>query len=128
LQLAASLLLMSLFVQMFIAGMAALTAPEWWILHKRWVDIFQWLTLMFPLFAWLRDARFSALVILSAAPLMQIALQYYLAHRALEGTLRIGLGLHALNAGVLLIVTILIFLQANIAARNDSDTLDNGRQ
>jgi len=34
----------------------------------------------------------------------QIALQYVLAHRALEGRLTIGIGLHAVNGALLLIV------------------------
>jgi hypothetical protein len=38
-------------------------------------------------------------------PLLQIALQYVLAHRAIEGRLTIGLGLHALDAGLLLLIS-----------------------
>ena len=37
-------------------------------------------------------------------PPLQIALQYVLAHRAIEGRLSIGLGLHALDAGRLLLI------------------------
>jgi hypothetical protein len=37
-------------------------------------------------------------------PLLQIALQYVLAHRAIEGRLTIGLGLHALDARLLLLI------------------------
>jgi hypothetical protein len=37
-------------------------------------------------------------------PPLQIALQYVLAHRAIEGRLAIGLGLHALDAGRLLLI------------------------
>jgi len=37
-------------------------------------------------------------------PPLQIALQYVLAHRAIEGRLAIGLGLHALDAELLLLI------------------------
>ena len=37
-------------------------------------------------------------------PMIQVALQYVLAHRALEGRLTIGIGLHAVNGALLLIV------------------------
>jgi hypothetical protein len=36
--------------------------------------------------------------------MLQIALQYVLVHRALEGQLPIGVGLHAVNAAVMLLV------------------------
>jgi hypothetical protein len=36
--------------------------------------------------------------------MLQIALQYLLAHRAIEGRLAIGLGLHALDAALLLLI------------------------
>jgi hypothetical protein len=36
--------------------------------------------------------------------MIQIALQYVLAHRALEGRLPTGIGLHAVNAALLLVV------------------------
>jgi hypothetical protein len=37
-------------------------------------------------------------------PLTPDPLQYVLAHRAIEGRLAIGLGLHALDAGLLLLI------------------------
>jgi hypothetical protein len=37
-------------------------------------------------------------------PFLQFALQYVLAHRAIEGRLTIGPGLHALDAGLLLLI------------------------
>jgi hypothetical protein len=41
---------------------------------------------------------------LRSRSLIQIASQYVLAHRALEGRLPIGIGLHAVNGVLLLIV------------------------
>jgi hypothetical protein len=53
-----------------------------------------------PSMAWRVSSWRSTLF--ECLPLLQIALQYVLAHRAIEGRLAIGLGLHALDAGLLL--------------------------
>ena len=100
-----ALLTICLLVQFFIAGMAAMTDPGWWTYHSDWVAIFQWLVIPLPILAWLGGpARATAHPDLRCIPLLQIALQYVLAHRAIEGRLTIGLGLHALDAGLLLLI------------------------
>jgi hypothetical protein len=43
-------------------------------------------------------------------PILQIALQYVLVHRALDGRLPIGVGLHAVNAALMLLVAIALAL------------------
>lgn len=97
-------LVLAMLAQFFIAGMAAVTAPEWWDYHKAWVAVFQWLVVPLPILAWFSGPPRTARVVLAGVPVFQIALQYIFAHRALEGRLPIGLGLHALNAAVMLMI------------------------
>jgi hypothetical protein len=98
------LLTISLLVQFFMAGMAAMTNPEWWSYHSAWVAIFQWLVVPLPVLAWFGGPPRYWRVTLAFMPPIQIALQYVLVHRALEGRLAIGVGLHAVNAALMLIV------------------------
>jgi hypothetical protein len=95
-----ALLTIFLLVQFFIAGMAATTDPGWWTYHSDWVAIFH--SASDPGVAW-RSCSWTAHTDCMHPPL-QIALQYVLAHRAIEGRLAIGLGLHALDAGRLLLI------------------------
>src|SRR5439155_20612130 len=98
------LLTISTLVQFFMAGMAAMTNPEWWSYHTTWVAFFQWLVLPLPALAWFSGGPRPWRVRLAPMPMIQIALQYLLVHRALEGRLPIGVGLHAVNAALMLIV------------------------
>lgn len=99
------LLAISILIQFFIAGMSALTNPEWWTYHLTWVGIFQWLVLPLPVLAWLSKPSCQIGVTLAACvPSAQMALQYLFAHRALDGRLPIGMGLHAVNAAIMLII------------------------
>jgi hypothetical protein len=100
----AALLAVALLVQFFIAGMAALTNPEWWAYHLTWVGFFQWLVVPLPMLAWLAGPPRPLRVTLACIPFVQMGLQYVLAHRAMEGRWPIGLGLHALDAALMLIV------------------------
>ena len=99
-----ALLTVCLLVQFFIAGMAAMTAPDWWTYHSAWVAIFQWLVVPLPILAWLGGHSRARRTLFACIPILQIALQYVLAHRAIEGRLAVGLGLHALDAGLLLLI------------------------
>ena len=99
-----ALLTVCLLVQFFIAGMAAMTDPGWWTYHSAWVANFQWLAIPLPILAWLGGSPPGRRTLFACIPLLQIALQYVLAHRAIEGRLAIGLGLHALDAGLLLLI------------------------
>jgi len=101
------LLALALLVQFFIAGMAAMTNPEWWNDHRAWVGVFQWLVLPLPVLAWVTMLNWRSIAV-TATPIVQIALQYVLVHRALEGRLAIGVGLHAVNAALMLVVALLI--------------------
>jgi hypothetical protein len=99
-----ALLTICLLVQFFIAGMAAMTEPEWWTYHSAWVAIFQWLVVPLPILAWFGGPARGQRTLFACIPVLQIALQYVLAHRAIEGRLAIGLGLHALDAALLLLI------------------------
>jgi len=106
LKLLSGLLTISLLIQFFIAGMSSVTNPDWWAYHKLWVGIFQWLVLPLPVFAWLCGKPRGRRAVAASLPILQIALQYVLVHRALEGRLPIGVGLHAVNAALMLLVAI----------------------
>jgi hypothetical protein len=99
-----ALLTVCLLAQFFIAGMAAITDPGWWTFHSDWVAIFQWLVIPLPILAWLGGPPRGRRTLFACIPSLQIALQYVLAHRAIEGRLALGLGLHALDAGLLLLI------------------------
>lgn len=98
------LLMLSLLAQFFIAGMSSVTAPEWWAYHTIWVQIFQWLVLPLPVLVWFsgRPRRFRGAI--ASLPIVQLALQYVLVHLALEGRLPVGVGLHALNGALMLLI------------------------
>jgi hypothetical protein len=102
----AALLGLALLAQFFIAGMAALTNPDWWTYHLTWVEFFQWLVVPLPVLAWLAGPSRPFRVTLACLPFIQMGLQYVLAHRAMDGRWPIGLGFHAVNAALMLIVVV----------------------
>ena len=104
LRILAALLSFAILIQFFIAGMAAMTNPEWWTYHSAWVGIFQWLVVPLPILAFIGGQPRYWRTAFASIPMVQIALQYVLAHRALEGRLPTGIGLHAVNGALLLIV------------------------
>jgi hypothetical protein len=110
LRLLSGLLTVSILIQFYIAGMSSITNPDWWNYHRIWVGIFQWLVLPLPILAWLCGKPRAGRMVLASLPILQIALQYVLAHRALDGRLPIGIGLHAVNAALMLIVATLLML------------------
>jgi hypothetical protein len=107
------LLTLSILIQFFIAGMSSITNPDWWNYHRIWVSIFQWLVLPLPMLAWFCGRARSVRTLLASLPILQIALQYVLVHRALDGRLPIGVGLHAVNAALMLIVATMLTLGWN---------------
>jgi len=102
----AALLVVALLIQFFIAGMAAVTNPAWWAYHRTWVAYFQWLVVPLPLLAWLAGPPRPVRVILACIPFVQIGLQYMLAHRGIDGRWPIALGLHAVDAALMLVVVV----------------------
>jgi hypothetical protein len=110
LKILSGLLSAAILIQFFIAGMSSITHPDWWEYHKSWVSIFQWLVLPLPILAWFGGKPRAGRTLFALLPILQIALQYVLAHRALDGQWPIGIGLHAVNAALMLIVAILLAL------------------
>jgi hypothetical protein len=104
LKILSGLLTAAILIQFFIAGMSSLTAPDWWDYHKIWISFFQWLVLPLPLLAWFCGKPRIGRLSLASLLIAQIALQYVLVHRALDGRLPIGVGLHAVNGAVMLVV------------------------
>jgi hypothetical protein len=104
------LLSVAILIQFFIAGTSSITNPEWWDYHKFWVGIFQWLVLPLPILAWFCGKPRARRTLFASLPILQMALQYVLAHRALDGRLPTGIGLHAVNAALMLIVATLLAL------------------
>jgi hypothetical protein len=104
------LLTVSILIQFYIAGMSSITNPGWWDYHRIWVSIFQWLVVPLPVLAWFCGKPRAGRTLFASLPILQIALQYVLAHRALDGRLPIGIGLHAVNAALMLIVATLLLL------------------
>jgi len=99
-----ALLTICLLAQFFVAGVAAMTDLGWSKYHSDWVAIFQWLVIPLPILAWLGGPPRGRRTLFACIPLLRIALQYALAHRAIEGRLAIGQGLHASDAGLLLLI------------------------
>jgi hypothetical protein len=104
LRILSALFLLAVLIQFFIAGMAAITNPDWWVYHNAWIGIFQWLIVPLPILAFLGGRPRYWRTAFATIPMVQVALQYIFAHRALEGRLTIGIGLHAVNGALLLIV------------------------
>jgi hypothetical protein len=104
------LLTISLLAQFFIAGMSSVTNPDWWSYHQTWVGFFQWLVVPLPIAAWFSGQPRRLRTLMASLPILQIALQYVLVHRALDGRLPIGLGLHAVNAALMLLVATALML------------------
>jgi hypothetical protein len=100
----------AMLVQFFVAGMSSVTNPDWWEYHRTWVGVFQWLVLPLPLLAWFCGEPRAGRTVFASLPMLQIALQYVLAHRGLDGRWPIGIGLHAVNAALMLIVATLLAL------------------
>jgi hypothetical protein len=66
-----------------------------------------------PMLAWFCGKPRGVRTLLASLPILQIALQYILVHRALDGRLPIGVGLHAVNAALMLIVATMLTLDWN---------------
>ena len=118
LRILSALFSLAVLIQFFIAGMAAVTNPEWWTYHSAWIGIFQWLVVPLPILAFLGSRPRYWRTAFATIPVVQVALQYVLAHRALEGRLTIGIGLHAVNGALLLIIA--TFLATGCADRKMS--------
>ncbi len=111
-----ALLLTALLGQAFLAGVAAMTDPSWWELHKTWVHAFQWLVLLPPACAALAGYP-RRLIWASVLPVVLIYLQYVWAELGRDGTWAYGLGAHAASALLLFGTTMALFIAALLANR-----------
>jgi hypothetical protein len=94
-------------VQAFLAGGAAVLAPEMWPKHVAWVHIFQWLSVVLPIAAHLAGHRIG-FTVLNCLPMVMIGLQYMLIHFAINHGRVTFAGLHA--AGGVLLFGVLVFI------------------
>jgi len=81
-----ALLMAALLGQAFLAGVAAMTDPGWWELHKAWVHAFQWLVLLLPPACAVLAGYPRRLIGASALPVVLIYLQYVWAELGRDGT------------------------------------------
>src|ERR1700730_15358394 len=87
-------LALSVLGQAFLAGAAAAIDPAYWTLHKSWIAVFQWLSVLLAVAAW--AGKQDALTRwLSTAPIVLIGLQYSFIHLAIRYGASGGAGLHA---------------------------------
>ncbi len=106
----AVLFALSMLLQAFFAGSAALVDPQYWDLHLRWVRIFQWLSVVLAVAAWAggrrRTARWGSLAVLAL-----LAGQYTSIHAALRHGLAWPAGLHAVGGFLLFGLLVLIIAE-----------------
>lgn len=107
-------LAVALLVQTYLAGVAAMTDPSWWDLHRAWVNVFQWLVLLPVASAVL--ARYPKwLVGMSVLPVVLIYSQYVWIELAREAAWAYASGAHAANALVLFGSTVFLLAAAPYA-------------
>jgi len=105
------MLTIALLIQAFLAGVAAMTDPSWWELHRAWVNIFQWLVVLPPACAVL--ARYPRwLTATNILPIVLIYLQYVWAEFGRDGAWAYALGVHAASAMVLFATSMFLLAAA----------------
>lgn len=102
----AVLLALSVVVQAYLAGVAAVVDPDYWSLHKGWVAVFQWLSVALAAATWV-GRRDRAMRWMSLIPVVIIAAQYSSIHLALGHRIAWLAGVHAANGFVLIGVLVL---------------------
>jgi hypothetical protein len=95
-----SIFALCVLIQAFFAGDAALLAPQMWQQHIAWVHVFQWLSVVQPVAAYLAGNRLR-LILLNCLPMAILGLQYSLIHFAINRGEATFAGLHAV-CGILL--------------------------
>ena len=96
----AALLGLSVLMQAYLAGVAAVVDPDYWSLHKSWIAIFQWLSVPLVPVAWV-GRRDPGVRWMSVIPIVLIAAQYSSVHLALRHGVSWLAGLHAVMGFVL---------------------------
>lgn len=96
----AALVALSVLAQAYLAGFAAVVDADYWSLHKSWIAIFQWLSVLLVLVTW-AGRRDPTTRWLSVVPIVLIAAQYSSIHLALRHGVSWLAGLHAVIGFVL---------------------------
>jgi Family of unknown function (DUF6220) len=91
---------LAVLVQAYLAGAAAAVDADFWALHKTWIAIFQWLSVLLAI-ATSFGQRDLLTRLLSLAPMIIIAIQYTSIHLALRQSIAWLAGVHAANAPLL---------------------------
>jgi hypothetical protein len=105
----ACLFALAVVCQVYLAGYAALLAPEVWDEHVAWVHFFQWFSVALPIAAHVSVRRIG-FSLLNCLPMAIIGLQYMLIHNAIRRGLPGFVGLHAVG-GVLLLGVLVFSVQ-----------------
>jgi hypothetical protein len=111
----AALLAASVLIQVYLAGYAAVIDADYWSLHKGWIAVFQWLSVLLVAATWV-GLRDSIIRWMSLVPLGLIAVQYSSIHLALRHGVSWLAGLHAANGCVLFGVLVLLALRSRYVA------------
>ena len=111
----AALLALSGLAQAYLAGFAAVVDADYWNLHKSWIAIFQWLSVLLVLVTWTGRPDPTTRW-LSFVPIILIAAQYSSIHLALGHGVSWLAGLHAVIAFVLFgALVLLVSRSRNVA-------------
>jgi hypothetical protein len=97
----------SVLVQAYFAGAAAAVDADFWALHKTWIAVFQWFSVLLAIVTSLGQ-RDLLTRLLSSVPIIIIAIQYTSIHLALRKSIAWLAGVHAANAALLFGILVLL--------------------
>jgi hypothetical protein len=106
---------LSVLIQAYFAGAAAAVDADFWTLHKTWIAVFQWLSVVsaIAVFVGYRDLLTR---LLSFVPIVIIAIQYTSIHLALRQGVAWLADVHAANAPLLFGVLVLLAVRCRRGA------------
>ncbi len=114
----AILFALSTLLQAFFAGSAAMIDPQYWTFHLRWVGVFQWLSVVLVVAAFVanrsRIAKWG-----SVAAVLIIGGQYTSIHVAMRDSLAWLAGIHAVGGFILFGVLVLVIADGLSARATD---------
>lgn len=101
---------LAVLLQIAFAGNAALLDPQGWLLHVKWVGIFQWLSVALVVLAVFKRRRWS-FVAFNCIPMAILLVQYVSIHYAIRHGMAWIVGLHAASGAILF--GFLVFLSSD---------------
>jgi hypothetical protein len=101
---------LSVLVQAYFAGAAAAVDADFWALHKTWIAVFQWLSVLLAIVTFFGQ-RDLLTRLLSFVPIIIIAIQYTSIHLALRKSIAWLAGVHAANAALLFGILVLLAMR-----------------